>query len=213
MVVAVIADIVGSRRLADREAAQATIDDAIVRAERDLPLATQVLTPTVGDELQAVYDNLPDALVSLLMVQLLLADGPALRFGIGVGEIRALESARGILSDGPGWYAAREAIERVDARYTAVPRSLGAIVGAEGHNEHMRREIAVANAYLLTRDELVGAMSPRERRLSYGRILGRSQHELAQAEGVSQPSVSKSLRRAGTAALLEGVAALREGAR
>ena len=71
--------------------------------------------------------------------------------------------------------------------------------------------IAASNAYLLVRDELVGAMSERERRLTYGRLIGRSQHELAAEEGITQPSVSKSLRSAGSAALLEGVSALRGG--
>jgi DNA-binding CsgD family transcriptional regulator len=52
-------------------------------------------------------------------------------------------------------------------------------------------------------------MSERERRLTYGRLVGRSQQELAAEEGISQPSVSKALRNAGAAALLQGVAALR----
>jgi hypothetical protein len=73
----------------------------------------------------------------------------------------------------------------------------------------MESTIAASNAYLLARDELVGAMSERERRLTYGRLLGRSQHDLAADEGVTQPSVSKALRTAGSAAILEGVAALR----
>lgn len=73
----------------------------------------------------------------------------------------------------------------------------------------MTSTIAASNAYLLARDELVGAMSARERRLTYGRLIGRSQQELAAEEGISQPSVSKSLRSAGSAALIEGLAALR----
>jgi len=73
----------------------------------------------------------------------------------------------------------------------------------------MESTIAASNAYLLVRDELVGAMNERERRLTYGRLVGRSQHDLAAEEGISQPSVSKSLRSAGSAALIEGVAALR----
>lgn len=73
----------------------------------------------------------------------------------------------------------------------------------------MESVIVASNAYLLVRDELVGAMNERERRLTYGRLVGKSQHELAAEEGISQPSVSKSLRNAGSAALLEGLAALR----
>lgn len=210
MVIAVLADIVGSRRLDDRTAAQRVLDDTIARVEGDLPLATQPLTPTVGDEQQGVYLELSDAMVSLLMIQLRLPDGIAFRFGIGVGEVRPVESVHRELADGPGWYAARAAIETVHAREgRAVPRTRSWIVGAPGQDEVMESTIAASNAYLLVRDELVGAMSERERRLTYGRLLGRSQQELAAEEGITQPGVSKSLRTAGAAALIEGVAALR----
>ncbi|MEA1264093.1 SatD family protein [Microbacterium sp. STF-2] len=210
MVIAVLADIVGSRRLDDRTAAQRVLDDTIAEVEVDLPLATQPLTPTVGDEQQGVYRDLSDAMVSLLMIQLRLPDGIAFRFGIGVGEVRPVESVHRELADGPGWYAARAAIETVHAREgRAVPRTRSWIVGAPGQDEVMESTIAASNAYLLVRDEVVGAMSERERRLTYGRLLGRSQQELATEEGITQPSVSKSLRTAGTAALIEGVAALR----
>lgn len=210
MVIAVLADIVGSRALDDRTAAQRILDDTIAYVETDLPLAAKPLRPTVGDEQQGVYDDLADALVSLLMIQLRLPDGVAFRFGIGVGEVRAVESVHGELADGPGWYAARAAIDTVHAREgRAVPRTRSWIVGAPGQDEVMESTIAASNAYLLVRDELVGAMSERVRRLTYGRLIGRSQHELAADEGVSQPSVSKALRTAGAAAILEGVAALR----
>lgn len=210
MVIAVLADIVGSRRLDDRAAAQSILDGTIARVERDLPLAQQALTPTVGDEQQGLYRALDDALVSLMMIQLALPDGIAFRFGIGVGEVRAVESVHGELADGPGWYAARAAIEIVHAREErTVPRTRTWIVGAPGQDEVMESTIAAANAYLLARDELVGAMTERERRLTYGRLVGRGQQELAAEEGISQPSVSKSLRNAGSAAILEGLAALR----
>lgn len=213
MVIAVVADIVGSRKLDDRSAAQGVLDETIALVEGDLPLARQPLTPTVGDEQQGVYDALPDALTSLLMIQLRLPDGIAFRFGIGVGAVRTVESVHGELADGPGWYAARSAIETVHAKEgRAVPRTRTWIVGAPGQDEVMESTIAASNAYLLARDELVGAMSERERRLTYGRLIGRSQLDLAEQEGISQPSVSKALRTAGSTAIVDGVNALRGGA-
>ncbi|MEV4738216.1 MULTISPECIES: SatD family protein [unclassified Microbacterium] len=210
MVIAVVADIVGSRKLDDRTSAQRILDETIARVETDMPLAQHPLTPTVGDEQQGVYRALDDALVSLLMIQLRLPDGIAFRFGIGIGAVSAVESVHGELADGPGWYAARAAIDTVHAKEgRAVPGARTWIVGAPGQDEVMPSTIAASNAYLLVRDELVGAMSERERRLTYGRLIGRSQRELAADEGISQPSVSKSLRSAGSAALLDGVAALR----
>lgn len=210
MVAAVIADIVGSRKLHDRTAAQAILDETIARVETDHPLAVQALTPTVGDEQQAVYRRVEDAVTALLMIQLTLPDGLAFRFGIGVGAISGVDSAHGELTDGPGWWAAREAIDIVHARERrAVPRTRTWIVGAPGQDEAMESSLAATNAYLLARDELVGAMSERERRLTYGRLIGRSQSELALLEDITQPSVSKSLRSAGAAAIIEGLATIR----
>jgi len=68
----------------------------------------------------------------------------------------------------------------------------------------MTERIAYANAYVLARDELVSAMSGRTRRLTYGRCLGRTQRELAEAEGITQPAVSQALSAAGSAALVAG---------
>ena len=208
MVIAVIADIVGSRQLHDRAQAQRAIEQVITQVEDDFPLARESLAATVGDELQGVYDNLGEAMASLLAIQLRLPENVALRFGLGIGEIREVASAGGSLSDGPGWYAARDAIETIDVRERTAPRMRTWIVGAPGQNAVMTSEIAVSNAYLLVRDELVGAMSDRERRLAYGRALGASQEQLATSEGIQQPSISKSLRRSGAAALLDGMALL-----
>ncbi|MBT2486678.1 MULTISPECIES: SatD family protein [unclassified Microbacterium] len=210
MVIAVLADIIGSRKLENRTAAQRVLDENIAQVEADLPLAVRPLTPTVGDEQQGVYRDLGEAMTSLLMIQLRLPDGIGFRFGIGVGEVSAVESVHGELADGPGWYAARAAIETVHAREgRAIPRARTWIVGAPGQDEVMQTTIAASNAYLLVRDELIGGMRERERRLTYGRLIGRSQHELAAEEGITQPSVSKSLKSAGAAALIEGLTALR----
>ncbi|MEJ1088272.1 SatD family protein [Microbacterium sp. Mu-80] len=206
MVVAVIADIIGSRRLDDRNSAQRTFDETIALVEREHPLAEQPLRPTVGDEQQGVYATLADALTSLLLLQLALPEDSEFRFGLGIGAVTSVESAHRELSDGPGWWAARDAIEVVHARQDrAVPSARTWIVGAPGQDEVMETVIAASNAYLLARDEIVVRMTARERRIAYGRFGGMSQQALAEQEGVTQPSVSKSLRSSGAVALLEGI--------
>ncbi|UNK72028.1 SatD family protein [Microbacterium sp. H1-D42] len=210
MVIAVIADIIGSRRLDDRAAAQRVFDETIARTERAHPFAEQPLRPTVGDEQQGVYRTLDDALVALLLLQLALPDGIEFRFGLGIGGIRAIESEHRQLSDGPGWWAARDAIEQVHARQQrAVPTARTWIVGAPEQTEVMDTVIRASNAYLLARDEIIVRMTERERRLAFGRIDGISQAALAKQEGITQPSVSKALRTSGAAALIEGLALLR----
>lgn len=214
MTVAVIADIVASRRLDDRAGAQRSIVDAVQTVQRDLPVATAPLTPVVGDELQGEYDDLSGALASLLLLRLALPDDVDCRFGVGVGEVRPIELADRTIPEGPAWWAAREAIDHIERlQQRAAPLARTWIVLAEGQDATMTETVALARAYALSRDQLVSAMSERSRRLTYGRCVGRSQRELADAEGISQSAVSQALATAGAAALVEGFGALTAGVR
>jgi hypothetical protein len=208
--IAVTADIVGSRRLADREQAQRALDDAIARAHRALPVAVRPLRPTVGDEQQAVYDDLDAALASLLLLQLALPDGIECRFGVGIGSIGEIPSRSGDIPEGPGWWAAREAIETVHSlQQRAVPSARTWVAASADEPPDVHDVARRANAYLLVRDRLVVEMSERARRLTYGRCLGVTQRELARTEGITQSAVSQTLASAGSAAVVEGFRMLR----
>lgn len=211
MAITVTADIVGSRQLADRAGAQRQIDETVLRVETAMPLAAQPLLPTVGDEQQGVYPTLPSALLATLLLRLALPEGIDLRFGIGVGTVDMIAARGGALPEGPAWWAARAAIDHVhDLQQRRAPLSRTWVVAAVGQDEVPMGEIRLANAYLLARDELVGAMSERSRRLTYGRCLGQTQAALAAEEGISQSAVSQALRTAGAAALIEGCRSLQE---
>lgn len=210
MTIAVLADIVGSRRLPDRGAAQRALDDAIARVQRDLPVATQPLRPTVGDEQQGIYSTMEGALASLLLLQLALPDTVECRFGIGIGQLGSVAAAGGDIPDGPGWWAARAAIDIVHKKQQrAVPSARTWIVVAAEEDEAMRATVDLANAYLLVRDHIVGNMNERARRLTYGRCQRMTQRDLAAAEGITQPAVSQALAGAGAPAVVEGFFALR----
>ncbi|RFA12787.1 hypothetical protein B7R21_10705 [Subtercola boreus] len=205
--VAVILDLVDSRQIADRAAAQkllerafAVVNDAVDHLE---PFAA-----TVGDEFQAVYSTLADALEATLLARLSMPEGLDARVGIGCGKIRSVGTGMtGVLQDGSAWWAARSAIDEAHLRAdTRVPTLRS---WYQGKGEPLFADAAV-NAYLLGRDYIVGGMSARERRLALGRWLGNSQSVLAEKEGVSQSAVSQSLRRAGVTALQAGIVALRE---
>lgn len=208
MSVAVIADIVGSRDLVDRAGAQRILDNAVLQVDRDFPGAERPLQPTVGDELQGVYPSVEAAMSALLLLRLALPDGIECRYGIGVGTLGAVPSRVGALAEGPGWWAAREAIDIVHARQSrSIPGARTWIVAAR---DAEAPGIHLANAYVLARDQLVTAMSERTRRLAYGRLLGRTQAELARAEGITQSAVSQALATAGAGALIEGFAQLQQ---
>lgn len=214
MTVAVIADIVGSRELDDRAGAQRAIVDAVARVEADAPMAAAPLTAVVGDEFQGEFPTIGAATASLLLLRLQLPDGVDCRFGVGVGDVRPVELGDRTIPEGPAWWAARAAIERVEAlQHRAAPLARTWIEAAEGQDATMLETIAVANAYVLSRDQLVSSMSQRTRRLTYGRCLGRSQRDLAAHEGITQSAVSQALASAGSSAVVEGFLALRAGSR
>lgn len=212
MQAAVIADIVGSRRLADRAAGQRALDATIARVDADFPTALASLRPVVGDEQQGLYPDLNAALAATLLLRLALPDEVDLRFGIGLGEVTTVASAAGDIPEGPGWWAAREAIDIVHGlQKRTAPSARTWAVAAAGEDGGMERSVRVANAYLLVRDQVVTTMTSRARRLAYGRCRGRTQAELARGEGISQSAVSQSLATAGAPALLEGYLALTDG--
>src|SRR5215212_9302969 len=106
-VATVIGDIVGSRRVADRAAAHRTLNDAL------RGVAAGAIDPpafTVGDEFQGSYPTVGMAIDAALSLRLAVAPGIDIRFGIGWGAVMMLDADAGI-QDGPGWWAAREAIE------------------------------------------------------------------------------------------------------
>lgn len=213
MTVAVTADIVGSRRLPDRGAAQLILDNTIARVEDAMPLAERPLRPTVGDEQQAVYSSLDAALASLLLLQLALPDGVECRFGVGIGSVGTVASIAGDIADGPGWWAAREAIDTVHAlQQRTAPRARTWIVAAVDAGAHEATAARLANCYLLTRDHLIGAMTQRTRLLAYGRCLGVTQRDLAREEGITQSAVSQLLATSGARAVVEGFQLLRAAA-
>ncbi|MDL5352891.1 SatD family protein [Microbacterium sp. zg-YB36] len=207
---AVIADIVGSRRLEDRAAAQRDLDDTIARVESDFPLAVRALRPIVGDELQGVYPSLVAASASLLLLRLALPDGIECRFGIGVGPLADVPSITvGTISEGPAWWAARAAIEivhRKQSRSLSNARTWAVAAAGEGAGDGAA--VRLANSSFLTRDQLVGGMSERTRRITYSRCLGATQREIAAAEQITQSAVSQALAASGGAVLADGLSTL-----
>lgn len=209
MTAAVILDIVGSRRLADRAAAQRVLDEAIARLGIDGPPPATALHPIVGDEFQGVYATVGEALIAVLLLRLALPDGIDCRFGIGLGEVGVIPSAAGAVSDGSAWWAARDAIDIVHGKQQrAVPGLRTWALAADDEEPATRAAVPLVNAYLLARDQLVSEMGERTRRLVHGRCLGATQSELAAAEGITQSAVSQALRSSGAAAVVEGFALL-----
>jgi len=199
---AVIGDLVGSREQPSRTEAQQSLLSALAVVNALLP-ASQPLEPTIGDELQAVYDDLHDALYATVLVRLALPESMDCRFGIGVGDLEIVGASNyGLTQDGQAWWLARDAIDTAKAKGRQLP----------GLRTWLKRERSeggdIVNSYLLVRDELVSDFDGRQRRIALAELHGKSLSQIADDEGISTSAVSQR-HRAGIGALLESIGQVR----
>ena len=196
--VVLIGDVVDSRGAANRRALHRAVEKALVGVNAVVP-ALGELRVTVGDEFQGAYATLGGALDAALRVRLELLPGVDTRFGIGRGAVTTLDARRGI-EDGPGWWAARAAIEAAEGTATtAATRTARTAVRAADDDP----SLDAVNAALLCRDHLVGSLSDRSLRLLRGLMDPHTtQSELATLEGISASAVSQRVRADGIGAVL-----------
>ncbi|OBI72357.1 SatD family protein [Mycobacterium sp. E740] len=186
-----IGDVVGSRRVADRAAAHHSINEALAGAAHE---AIHPPAFTVGDEFQGSYPSVGAAIEAALTIRLAVSPTIDVRFGIGWGRVAVLDSEAGI-QDGPGWWAAREAIEwTADAQrqpgLALVRTSFRADAGT-------RSDIDAVNAALLCRDHLLGSLDDRSLRIVQGLLTDRTKKDIAAAEHISASAVSQRAGRDG----------------
>lgn len=198
-----IGDLIGSRTSADRQALHARFEHALgeVNAAFTPPTPMRV---TVGDEYQGVFASLGDALSASLLVRLALRPDGDVRHGIGRGDVEVLGTSPRV-EDGPGWWAARAAIERVEQAETkAALRSLRTayVADVSATDAGPTADETAVNAALLLRDELVSGLSERSLSVLRGLLGGQTQRDLAQELGISPSAVSQRVRADGLGAIL-----------
>lgn len=180
-----IGDVIGSRQAADRQALHRRLD----RALTDTGLAF-----TVGDEFQGSYSTVGAAIDAALRVRLAVAPDIDVRFGIGWGAVTVLDAESGI-QDGPGWWAARDAIEWTASAQRqpglALVRTAYRSQGAAGPDPD------AINAALMCRDHLLGSLDDRSIRIVRGLLTEQAKKDIAQAEGISASAVSQRAGRDG----------------
>ena len=195
--VVLIGDVVGSRRAPDRRHLH---DRLIAALQRVNGTHGGDLRLTVGDEYQGAFVDAGTALRATFALRLALLPDVDVRHGVGVGQVEALDPEDRI-EDGPGWWAARAAIEAVkDAQSRAATRSLR--TAYQLADEELGPDPAAVNAALLGRDALVGRLSPRGLSVLHGLLLGRTQREIAEREGVSTSAISQRVRHDALGVLL-----------
>jgi hypothetical protein len=187
----IIGDVVGSRRISDRTAQHRALNQAL----RDIG-ANAIDPPafTVGDEFQGSYPTVGAAIDAALSIRLAVAPGIDVRFGIGWGAVSMLDPQAGI-QDGPGWWAAREAIEWTAAAQRqpglAMVRTSFRATGVD------RTDADAINAALLCRDHLLGSLDDRSIRIVKGLLTNQTKKDISAAEGISASAVSQRAGRDG----------------
>jgi hypothetical protein len=196
-----IGDVVGSRSLADR----AGVHRLLNRALRDLTdVAIDPPAFTVGDEFQGAFTSVGLAIDAALSIRLAIAPGIDVRFGLGWGAVTMLDKTSGI-QDGPGWWAAREAIE-----WTAsAQRQRGLTLVRTSFRADGRDDIDAVNAALICRDHLIGSLDDRSIRILKGLLSNHTKKDIAEQEGISASAVSQRAGRDGLDLILKASEYLR----
>ncbi|HEX5257103.1 MAG TPA: SatD family protein, partial [Mycobacterium sp.] len=149
---------------------------------------------TVGDEFQGSYPTVGAAIDAALALRLAVGPEVDVRFGIGWGTVNILDADAGI-QDGPGWWAAREAIQQTaEAQRQPGFTLVRTAFRADGDT---RSDAAAVNAALICRDHLLGSLDERSLRIVRGLMTGRTKKELATDEGISPSAVSQRASRDG----------------
>jgi hypothetical protein len=208
--ITLIGDVVGSKRATDRALLQQQLGAALEGLNQVVP-AAQPLTLTIGDEFQATYRSLGVALRVTLLLRLTLLPDIDVRYGVGHGGVTVFDiDRRPVSQDGPGWWAARDAINHVKAQEAQRGRARflrtwfvdGSPVEPAPTADRIDLSTSASiNAFLLSRDETVGRQTDRNRRLMLGWLAGLTQSELAAKEQITQSAVSQQLSTSGAYAI------------
>lgn len=179
-----IGDVVASRAIVDRAGFQRRLAQVLDEVSA-LLVPTQSLETTVGDEFQGAFRTVADASLAALLVRLALLPDADVRCGLGHGDVTVHGAdQRPLLQDGPGWWAARDALEVLGRPRRSAERTW--YVGPDAGR---------VNAFLLTRDALVDRLGERGWRLLAAALGGATQTEIAAAEGISKSAVSQQFAR------------------
>ena len=210
-VAALIGDLVASRSSQDRAVLHQHLDAALAEVN-DLLHPLRPMRITVGDEYQGAFETVAEAVRATLLVRVRMLPAYDIRHGIGWGTTTMLDGEAGI-EDGPGWWAARAAIEAVaSAEASAAHRWLRtAYVVADGAAG--APDAGLVNAGLVLRDERVTGLSERSVSVLRGLLSHVTQRDLAEALGISASAVSQRVRADGLAAIVAAHDLLTPGGR
>ena len=210
---ALLGNVMGSRVSTDRKKQHDHLSATLVEVSAEVN-ALDDLKVTASDEFQATFATVGEALYAALLIRLRLDPDIDVRIGVGWGGVTVLDAAHST-QDGPGWWAARAAIEWVKEHQS--------IVGFERVRMAYRRAEEAAdsplttagpspeavNAALLSQDHLIGSMDQRSRFIMDGLLHGHTQTRLAKELGLTRQAVNQRRKHDGLAIAVEAARSLR----
>ncbi|HKL56978.1 MAG TPA: SatD family protein [Sphaerochaeta sp.] len=190
--IAIIADIIGSRNIKERNTVQKHLENVLERINEtyQYAIASQFII-TLGDEFQGVLHS--GAVMMRILDRIQREMHPiAFRFGIGMGTLSvALQADTSLGSDGSAFHLARACIDAVQVLESKKAESkTNMLIGIEG-NEHtssllntiFKLSWALQASWTLRQREIIGSLQQ----------FNETQAEIAKRLGIVQSSVQKSL--------------------
>jgi DNA-binding transcriptional LysR family regulator len=201
-----IGDVVASRTAEDRAGLHARLsahlDDVNATCAPTTPLRI-----TIGDEFQGTFATVGQALHASVRLRVALLPDHDVRHGIGWGEVAVLQEQPRV-EDGPGWWAARDAIHDVQEAQRHPGSRFRRTVYRRAPREERDSgpdagpDPVLVDAVLVLRDAAVGALSERSMSVLRGLLRGQTQREIADELGISPSAVSQRVRADSLAALV-----------
>ncbi|MFS3130593.1 SatD family protein [Nocardioides sp. Bht2] len=196
-----IGDVVASRAAADRadlhRVLSAALDEVNTTFRPTIPLRI-----TLGDEYQGAFADLGSAARAALALTVRIADVYDVRHGLGWGEVTELQQEPRV-EDGPGWWAARAAIETVhDLQQRPATGWVRTRLKVASQSPLPPGMAGAFGAALSLRDQAIARLSPRAVSVLRGLLDGETQREIAERLQISPSAVSQRIRTDGLGALV-----------
>lgn len=162
--IAIIADIVHSRKLEMREEFQAQLVACLERVNKAYrEVLASSFTVTLGDEFQALFKSPSKMFQALDEISFTLYP-VRVRYGIGIGEISTeINPELSIGADGPAYWNAREAIQTVHRNNDYGRSNIHVISNYQNEalplvNELLKASAMIANGWRSTQVEVMRAL-------------------------------------------------------
>ncbi len=192
--IAIIGDIMGSRKLEDRKYVQKKLLDTLneINSQYEHVIAAKFLI-TLGDEFQGLL-YVSDQTVTIMKEIQFKMHPVKIRFGVGIGTITTeINPDAAIGADGPAFYAARSAIESVKKEEKTLKRqSTDAIVAyGTGSNEELEEINCIFRYMKMINDSW---SEPERKTIEDMSTHHDGQEKSAKRLGVSQSTVARRLQ-------------------